>query len=169
MSENSSLITLVKTVLTQIGFLDVKFTVVDAIERDIAGGYEAEEKGNGAPPIYGGSISETFRYYESGKFQFRINKQLSEHHKYLTSCVIENDELSIDYMRSDNFWQNWTFSLAVPTSPYKGDCEKIHVDVEVDVSVCHPEEFRINAHAENLSDERIFDKCNLAYILSAKE
>lgn len=123
--------------LDKCGFADIQQTIVDQIEDDISGQYDAidEEEGDGSTPSYGGLVYTSFMLVEDGKLNYIAQRRLTTEQKKILLMISDEGELEISVCRNDYFTHDYSFPISVPKVPNKPEGERFFLYVDMKFSI----------------------------------
>ena len=143
----------VEALLKNCGFLESIPKIVEDIEGELAGAYEAVEEENDVSYVatYGGVIYHSEPLITKGNFAYRLKRGMSDNQKKNFKNLINDDDFEVSVERTD-YKQKWVFCIQPEISPNSNG--RVDIDVEMIVSVLNPTQFEIEA-AESSEDDEI--------------
>jgi hypothetical protein len=160
---------LAKLALKSSGLLTHLNVIMDDIEEEIAGSYEAsdDEEDAAMTPSYGGLVYTSYEVMNDDDFTYRLDRRLSDEQKYYLKKFANDKNFSISVCRNDNFVQELTLTLSVPFALNSEDSDSFEIDIELRAYIHNPSSYTIKAETydDNVTVEDI-DKTLLLYHLS---
>jgi hypothetical protein len=143
----------IETLLENCGFFELMPGIVEDIEDELAGTYNAVEDDGDVSyaATYGGVIYHSERLIAEGNFVYRLKKGLSDNQKKIFKNLVNDDDFEVGVERTD-YKQKWAFRIQPEISPNSN--ERFDIDVEMTVSVLNPKKYEIEA-TESSEDGKI--------------
>lgn len=160
---------LAKLILNSCGLLSHLNVIMDDIEEEIAGSYDAvdDEEEQAITPSYGGLVYTSYDVMNDNDITYRLDKRLNDEQKSYLKKFANDKDLNISICRNDNFVQELTLTLTVPFSLNTEDSGSFDIDIELRAYIYNSGSYTIKTktYDENVTVEDI-DKTLLLYSLS---
>lgn len=159
---------LARLLLEKSGFVSILQRIVDDIEEDIAGQYEAieDEDGDGSTPSYGGNVYTSYSLVDDYKPSYLVSKRISDEQRKVLDLLCDEGDFEISVCRNDRLRHKYSFALSVPNVPNKPEGERFFLYIEMEFSMYDIEEYElIVTHSDDLSSKDL-DKFLLLYSLA---
>ena len=145
--------------------------IYDEVEDELYGSYESieldtDDDGIGERRIYGSDIHESVVAVAQGKFSSILSSILAENEKSLLLQLLDDGNLEIAVVRTDDTRQTWHFDLQVPFVLNKPDAGYFVVSFVVNVP-SSPNQFEINAHTSSEVTEGQISNTLMLYSLQS--
>lgn len=151
------------------GLASVLPFIVDQIEEDLSGQYEAiiDEEDSAGTPSYGGLCYTSYTLVSEGKPNAMASKRLSDLQLKVLNSLCDEGEFEISVCRDDSPRHEYSFAFSVPKVPNQSVGERIFLYVRMKLSVHAPQIYKLDevSYSEDLLPADL-DKLLLVYTLS---
>jgi hypothetical protein len=132
-----------ENLLQKFGLFDILRTVVEDIEEEIAGSYDAhDDDDEDATPFYDSVIYTIYDYLNGGDFDYRIEEKLTETQKNFLKKIIKGDNFFINVERI-GYDQKWEMFLYPEVSPNSN--ERLEIAINLEIPIFAPSKYRLSA------------------------